>query len=83
MRFSGIIKIRGREGKNTGYFVPRLRKMPFLWRELKQVGLLFVKERLAGWTIWICDESDYETTIKTLNELKKTRIFDYKVLMKE
>jgi hypothetical protein len=83
MRFSGIIKIRGRDGKNAGYFVPRLYKMPFIWRELKHVGLLFAKERLAGWTLWICDESDYDRVTKALDELKKTRIFEYKVLLED
>lgn len=75
-----FIKIRGREGKNTGYFVPHLYKLPFIWKELKHVGFRFVKERLAGWTIWwVGNEDDYKLAIKTLEELKKTRIFDYKV----
>ena len=81
MKFAEIIKIRGKDGKNTGYFVPRLYKMPFLWRELKHVGFLFVKERLAGWTIWRCDEADYDQVINALEELKKTRVFEYKILV--
>lgn len=80
MAFYKFIKIKGKEGSRTGYFVPRLYHLAFSWRELKQIGLLFVKERLAGWTIWwVENEDDYIQAVKTLNELKKTRIFDYKV----
>ena len=75
-----FIKIRGKEGSNTGYFVPRLYSLPFMWNELKIFGFQFVKERLAGWTIWyVTNEEDYLRAIDTLNELKKTRIFDFKV----
>lgn len=82
MGFYKFIKIKGVEGDRTGYFVPRLYHLAFNWRELKYVGFQFVKERLAGWTIWwVNNEDDYIQAIKTLDELKKTRIFDYKVSM--
>ena len=80
MTFYKFIKIKGPEGARTGYFVPRLYHLAFSWRELKHVGFQFVKERLAGWTIWwVENENDYNRAIKTLDELKKTRIFEYKV----
>ena len=80
MAFYKFIKIKGPDGKRTGYFVPRLYHLAFNRRELKYVGFRFVKERLAGWTIWwVNNEDDYKQAIKTLEELKKTRIFDYKV----
>lgn len=80
MAFHKFIKIKGREGARTGYFVPRLYHLAFSWNELKYFGLQFVKERIAGWSIWWVDnEEDYTRAIETLNELKKTRIFDYKV----
>lgn len=80
MGFYKFIKIKGVEGNRTGYFVPHLYPLAFSWRELKHVGLQFVKERLAGWTIWwVKNEDDYNQAIKTLDELKKTRVFDYKV----
>jgi hypothetical protein len=80
MEFYKFIKIKGPDGANTGYFVPRMYKLPFDHRELKIVGLQFVKDRLAGWTVWwVGSEADYKNAIKTLEELKKTRIFTYKV----
>ena len=80
MGFYRFIKIKGPDGANTGYFVPRMYKLPFMWRELGIVGLQFVKDRLAGWTSWwVRSEEDFTTAVKTLKELKKTRIFDYKV----
>lgn len=80
MGFYKFIKIRGEGGTRTGYFVPRLYNLPFMWSELKMVGLRFVKDRLAGWTIWwVGNEEDYKNAIKTLEELKKTRVFEYKV----
>jgi hypothetical protein len=75
-----FIKIKGREGANTGYFVPRMYQLNWNLTTLKVFGLSYVKERLAGWSIWwVNNEEDYIQAIKTLNELKKTRIFDYKV----
>jgi hypothetical protein len=75
-----FIKIKGPEGKFTGYYVPRLYQLTFYWRELKEVGFQFVKERLKGWTIWyVTSEEDYIRAVETLNELKKTRLFDFKV----
>ena len=72
MGFYKFIKIKGAEGNHIGDFVPRLYHLAFNWRELK--------ERLAGWTIWwVENEDDYNRAIKTLDELKKTRIFEYKV----
>ena len=80
MGFYKFIKIKGAEAARTGYFVPHLYYLAFNWRELKHVGFRFVKERLAGWTIWwVENEDDYNRAIKTLDELKKTRIFEYKV----
>lgn len=75
-----LIKIKGPDGKNTGYFVPRMYRLRFSWPELKNVGLRLMKERLNGWTIWwVNNKDDYDQAIKTLNDLKKTRIFHYKV----
>lgn len=75
-----FIKIKGREGANTGYFVPNMYQLVWSWTVLKVFGLSYLKERFTGWTIWyVNNESDYIRAIKTLNELKKTRIFDYKV----
>ena len=80
MGFYKFIKTRGLEGKATGYFVPRMYRYDFDFRELKNFGFLFVKERIRGWTIWwVENEEDYHNAIETLNELKKTRIFDYMV----
>ena len=80
MGFYRFIKIKGEEGKNTGYFVPRLYRLDFNWRELRNFGLSLVKERLNGWTIWWVDNhEEYVQAIERLDELKKTRIFDYKV----
>ena len=61
MGFYKFIKIKGIDGANTGYFVPRIYKLPFMLIELRIVGLKFVKDRLAGWTIWWV-ESEEETT---------------------
>ena len=75
-----FIKIRGPEGARTGYFVPRLYQLGWSWNVVKVFGLSYVKERLTGWTIWWVDnEYDYVRAIKRLDELKKTRIFDYKM----
>lgn len=80
MAYYKFIKIKGAESSNTGYFVPRLYQLPFSWRELKLFGLQFVKERLRGWTIWwVSNEEDYIQAVKALYELKRTRIFDFKV----
>ena len=81
MRFGGFFKIRDGQGNNTGYLVPRLYKVPFTLRELKHVGFLFVKERLAGWTIWTCDETDYGQAIQTLEDLTRLRVFEYEELV--
>lgn len=75
-----FIKIKGLEGARTGYFVPSLYRLGWSWSVVKAFGLPYVKERLTGWTIWWVDnKDDYVRAIKTLDELKKTRIFDYKV----
>ncbi len=76
-----FIKIRGLEGKNTGYFVPRMYRHIFTIWELKYFGLQFVRERLKGWTIWWVDNHEDHIAQATaiLDELKKTRIFDYEV----
>jgi hypothetical protein len=75
-----FIKIRGADGARTGYFVPRLYQLDFSLNVLKAFGLPYVKERLDGWSIWwVENEDDFKQAIKTLDELKKTRIFEYKV----
>lgn len=75
-----FIKTRGKEGKSTGYFVPRLYRLDFSLHEFKRFGFIFVKERLKGWTIWwVENEEDYIQAVERLKELKKTRIFDFKV----
>lgn len=75
-----FIKIRGREGAMTGYFVPRLYHIGFDRYTLKVFGLPYVLDRLTGWTVWWVDNEEHFTqAIKTLDELKKTRIFDYRV----
>jgi hypothetical protein len=75
-----FIKIKGKEGSTTGYFVPRLYKLePGLWL-LRNFNLQYVKDLLAGWTVWYTvNENEFDQAIKTLSELKKTRIFDYMV----
>lgn len=83
MGFYKIIKIKGPDGAYTGYFVKKMYKLPFVWNELKVVGLKFVKERLRGWTMWyVTNEADYENAVKRLDELRKTRLFEYKVLVR-
>ena len=75
-----FIKIKGLEGKYTGYFVPRMYQLTFSLPVVKAFGLSYLWERLNGWTIWWVDnEEDYIRAIKTLDKLKKTRIFEYKV----
>lgn len=75
-----FIKIKGPDGRNTGYFVPRMYQLHCGFNVLKAFGLPYVKDRLTGWTIWWVDnEEDFRKAIETLNELKKTRIFTYKV----
>lgn len=76
-----LIKIRGVEGKTTGYFVPRLYQLFADWHVLKAFGLPYIKDRLNGWTIWWVDnEADFTRAVNALNELKKTRIFDFTVI---
>ena len=80
MTFYKFIKTKGPEGARTGYFVPNLYQLSWSRWVLKVFGLSYVKERLTGWTIWwVANEEDYISAIKTLDELKKTRIFEYKV----
>lgn len=78
-----FIRIKDRPGEgycNTGYFVPRLYQIVGLRIGLKIFGLRYIKYRLDGWTIWrVENEKDYNVAIKTLNELKKTRLFTYEV----
>ena len=80
MGFYKFIKIKGKEGSRTGYFVPRMYQLSFNKYVWKIFGFKYLKERLTGWTIWwVENEADYINAINTLNELKKTRIFDFKV----
>lgn len=75
-----FIKIKGADGKNTGYFVPRMYSLSNIRLGVKIFGLQYIKDRLAGWTFWwVGNKDDYVKAVETLNELKKTRIFDYKV----
>lgn len=74
-----VIRIKGRDRDRVGYWTPHLYLLSFSWRELKYVGLEFVKTRLAGWTIWWSDNDDLITTIGTLNKLKTKMSFDYEV----
>lgn len=76
-----FIAIKGAEGAKTGYFVPHLYQLVWSKTTLKYFGLRYVLARLKGWTIWWTGgESNYSNAIKVLNELKKTRIFTYKIL---
>lgn len=80
MAFYKFIKIKGEGGSRTGYFVPRMYQLVGVKNGLKVFGLQYIKERLTGWTIWwVQNEEDYVQAIRTLNELKKTRVFTYKV----
>ena len=76
-----FIAIRGAEGARTGYFVPHLYRLVWSRTTWKTFGLTYVIARLTGWTIWWTDtERRYALAIRTLYELKKVRIFTYKVL---
>ena len=80
MGFYRFIKAIGPEAKYTGYFVPRMYHLSFHPSELKLCGFQFVKDRLRGGHVWwVQNEADYNKAVETLNELKKTRIFDFKV----
>ena len=75
-----FIKIKGPESAKTGYFVPHLYQLVWSRKIVKAFGLPYVIDRLKGWTIWwVENETDYALAIKTLDKLKKTRIFDYKI----
>ena len=75
-----FIKIRGPEARRTGYFVPRMYGINLTWKTLKLFGLQYLMDRLNGWTVWwVGNKTDFDNAIKTLDELKKTRIFDYRV----
>ncbi len=76
-----FIAIKGAEGAKTGYFVPHLYQLVLTKITLKVFGLRYVMARLKGWTIWWTEtDRDYANAIKVLDELKKTRIFTYKIL---
>ena len=79
-----FIKIKGIDGKNTRYFVPRMYKLSGgiigLKVGLKIFGFQYIKDILTGWTICYTDKKYFDQAIKTLDELRKTRIFTYKVL---
>ena len=80
-----FIKIKGLDGMNVGYSVPRMYSLSFNWRLWKYFGykfmLLLIKDWLAGWTIWyVNNEDDYVQAIETLKKLRKTNIFEFKVL---
>lgn len=76
-----FIAIKGPEGARTGYFVPYLYQLTWGKTTLRVFGLQYVIARLMGWTIWWTDtDKRYTSAIRTLNELKNTRIFTYKTL---
>ena len=80
MTFYKFIKTRGLDGADIGYLVPHMYKLVCCRIVLRVFKLSYVKERLAGWTIWwVEDENDYRRAIDTLNELKKIYVFDYRV----
>ena len=80
MGFYKFIRLEGIEGNKTGYFVPKMYNISSIRLGLKIFGFQFIKDRLSGCSIWgVENETDYNCAIKTLDELKKTRIFDYKV----
>jgi hypothetical protein len=80
MSFYKFIKTRGEDAKHIGYYVPRMYRFDFSFRELKIFGFKFVKERLDGWTIWwVDDEEHYINAVKTLDDLRRTHMFNYKV----
>lgn len=80
MNIYKFIKIRGLEGYRTGYYVPKLYRLGGDLHVLHTYGMSYMKERLRGWTVWYVEnEADYAQVIATLNQLKKTRAFDYKV----
>ena len=84
MGFYKFFRIKGPDGANTGYFVPGMYQLHGIRIGTKIFGLSYVKDRLAGWTYWwVDDEKHFHQAIKTLNELKKTRIFDYQVCIFE
>ena len=75
-----FIRIKGKDGAMTGYFVPRLYRLSHRMA-LKMFGFSYILMVIKGWRIWWCEnESVYLTAKKTLNELKKTRLFTYEVL---
>ncbi|WP_294837444.1 hypothetical protein [uncultured Eubacterium sp.] len=76
-----FIAIKGVEGARTGYLVPRLYQLVWSKDVLKIFGLRYIIFRLKGWTIWwVENEISYLNAISRLEELKKTRLFTYKVL---
>lgn len=75
-----FIAIKGIDGPNTGYFVPNMYRLHPNRYIMRARGLSYIITRLRGWTIWwVANKEDYVHAIKTLDELKKTRIFTYKV----
>lgn len=76
-----FIAIKGVEGARTGYFVPGLYQLVWSKDVLKTFGLKYVIARLKGWTIWwVENEITYLNAMDRLEELKRTRLFTYKVL---
>ena len=80
MGFYKFIKIKGLDGKRTGYYVPRMYQLDWSRYIVKALGLSYVMDRLKGWTVWwVGNEEDLKNAIETLDELKKTRMFYYEV----
>lgn len=80
MIYPKFIKIKGVEGDNTGYFVPKLYQLTFGWDVVRVFGLPYLKDRLKGYTIWFTDsEENFNRAILILDKLKKTRLFEYEI----
>ena len=76
-----FIKIRGQKAKTVGYYAPRLYKLGWSWNIVRCLGINYVLDRLAGWTVcWVTNEYDCKTAINILNDLQKTYSFEYKVM---
>ena len=79
MAFYKFIRTKGPDGKNIGYYAPRMYHLPD-GIALKIFTFQYVKDRLAGWTYWWVDNKDeYIRTMEKLDELRKTHAFIYQV----
>lgn len=75
-----LLKTKGPDGATIGYFVRGLYRFGWSRVLLKLLGFSYVKDLLTGWTFWWIDnEDDYVRIMTTIDELRKTRKFIYKV----